>query len=79
MEEVVKRGTGTLLRNSHYEAAGKTGSAEYDSTGASHAWFTGFAPAKNPKIAVSVIVEKSGTGSEYAVPVAKKLFDCYLN
>lgn len=78
MKEVVKSGTGTALKNSRYEVAGKTGSAEYDSSGASHAWFTGFAPAKNPKIAISIIVERSGTGSEYAVPIAKKLFDSYL-
>lgn len=79
MKEVVESGTGTALKTSRYEAAGKTGSAEYDSTGASHAWFTGFAPADNPKVAISVIVERSGTGSEYAVPIAKKLFDSYLN
>ncbi|SET01119.1 peptidoglycan glycosyltransferase [[Clostridium] polysaccharolyticum] len=79
MEEVVNHGTGTALKNRKYQVAGKTGSAEYDSTGASHAWFTGFAPANDPKIAVSIIVESSGTGSEYAVPIAKKMFESYLN
>ena len=38
-----------------------------------------FAPADEPKIALSVIVESSGTGSEYAVPIAKKMFESYLN
>lgn len=79
MTEVVNSGTGTALKTSKYQVAGKTGSAEYDSTGASHAWFTGFAPANNPTIAVSVIVESSGTGSEYAVPIARRLFETYLN
>ena len=79
MTEVVNTGTGTALKNSKYQVAGKTGSAEYDSTGASHAWFSGFAPADNPEIALSVIVESSGTGSEYAVPIAKKMFESYLN
>ena len=78
MTEVVNSGTATALKNSKYQAAGKTGSAEYNSKGASHAWFVGFAPAKNPEIAISIIVESSGTGSEYAVPIAKKLFDSYL-
>ncbi len=78
MEEVVESGTGTALKNNQYLVAGKTGSAEYDSTGASHAWFTGFAPVNDPKIAISIIVESSGTGSEYAVPIAKKVFDKYL-
>ena len=31
------------------------------------------------KIAVSIIVEEAGTGGVYAVPIAKKLFDEYLN
>lgn len=79
MTEVVNAGTASSLKSSAYQAAGKTGSAEYDSSGSSHAWFIGFAPAKNPQIAVSIIVESSGTGSQYAVPIAKKIFDTYLN
>jgi len=78
MKEVVNSGTGTALKNSSYQVVGKTGSAEFDSTGASHAWFIGLAPEKNPKIAVSVLVEGAGTGSHYAVPIAKKIFDAYL-
>lgn len=79
MEEVVNSGTATALKNSSYQAAGKTGSAEFDSSSSSHAWFVGFAPANNPQIAISVIVENVGTGSEYAVPIAKKMFESYLN
>lgn len=78
MEEVVKSGTATSLNGMGYSVAGKTGSAEFDSTKASHAWFLGFAPAKEPRIAVAIIVEGMGTGSEYAVPIAKKLFQAYL-
>lgn len=78
MSEVVNSGTATLLKNSKYQVAGKTGSAEYNAHGESHAWFVGFAPVKNPQIAISIIVESSGTGSEYAVPIAKKVFDNYL-
>lgn len=79
MEEVVEDGTATALKNGSYTAAGKTGSAEFDSNKSSHAWFVGYAPAKNPKIAVSIIVEGAGTGSQYAVPIAKKIMDAYLN
>lgn len=79
MEEVVNAGTGTALKNLEYKVAGKTGSAEYNSAGSSHAWFIGFAPVKEPKIAISIIVEGAGTGSEYAVPIAKKLLEEYLN
>lgn len=79
MEEVVNSGTAAALKTSSYQAAGKTGSAEFDSSGASHAWFIGFASKGEKEIAISVIVEDSGTGSEYAVPIAKKLFNSYLN
>ena len=44
----------------------------------SHAWFTGFAPADNPKICITVIVEEGGSGSKVAVPVAKKIMDVYF-
>lgn len=78
MTSVVKDGTGSSLNGLSYSVAGKTGSAEFDSEGNSHAWFIGYAPAKNPKIAISVIVEKAGTGSQYAVPIAKEMFREYL-
>lgn len=79
MKEVVQSGTATSLKSLPYSVAGKTGSAEYDTTKNSHAWFLGFAPADNPKIAVAIIVESSGTGSEYAVPIAKQIFQSYLS
>lgn len=78
MQAVVKEGTGRALNSFSYSVAGKTGSAEYDSEGSSHAWFVGFAPADNPKIAVSIIVEGAGTGGQYAVPIAKEMFQAYL-
>ena len=44
----------------------------------SHAWFTGFAPASDPQIAVTVLIEGRGMGSSYAVPVAGLIFDAYF-
>ncbi len=78
MRAVVTEGTGSTLKSDMYEAAGKTGSAEFNNRGDSHGWFTGYAPADNPEIAVTVIVERGGTGSESAVPIAKQLFDLYF-
>lgn len=79
MMEVVNSGTGRKLRNSTYSVAGKTGSAEYsDYTGATHSWFTGFAPADDPQIAVTIILEDAGTSGLHAVPMAKKIFDEYF-
>lgn len=78
MQGVVESGTASALKNSYYTVAGKTGTAEVGSNETAHAWFVGFAPAKQPEIAVSIIVENAGAGSEYAVPIAKKIFDAYL-
>ena len=38
-----------------------------------HAWFVAFAPVKDPKYAISVLVEHGGSGSSAAAPVAKKV------
>lgn len=78
MKSVVKSGNGKSLSGQSYTAAGKTGSAEYNSEGDSHAWFTGFAPADDPEICVTVIIEEAGSGSDYAIPVAKRVFEAYF-
>lgn len=79
MEEVVTSGTGTKLSGLSYTAAGKTGSAEYNSDKSqSHAWFTGFAPAQNPEVCVTIIIEGAGSGGDFAVPIAKRIFNEYF-
>jgi len=79
MTGVVENGTGDFLLSASYTSAGKTGSAEYGTAkGDSHAWFTGYAPAEDPKVAVTIIVEGAGSGGDYAVPIAKRLFDIYF-
>lgn len=77
---VVENGTATRLRGLDYTAAGKTGSAEYSQNKAdSHAWFTGFAPVEDPQVCVTIIVEGAGSGGEYAVPIARRVFDAYFS
>ncbi len=79
MVAVVNEGTAPKLKNAQYQAAGKTGSAEYNGVKEdSHAWFTGFAPADDPQIAVTVIIESIGSGGDYSAPIAKRVFDAYL-
>ena len=79
MTAVVEKGTATKLSGLSYTAAGKTGSAEYGTVkGESHAWFTGFAPAENPEVCVTIIVEGAGSGGDYAVPIARRIFDAYF-
>lgn len=78
MTAVVKEGTGSALRDAGYQAAGKTGSAEFDRNKETHAWFTGFAPVEDPKIVVCVVVEEGGSGGKAAAPIARKVMDAYL-
>lgn len=79
MQEVVESGTGTKLSGLSYTAAGKTGSAEYSNVKTeSHAWFTGFAPAQDPEVCLTIIIEGAGSGGDYAVPIAKRIFDEYF-
>lgn len=79
MQEVITGGTGTKLSGLPYTAAGKTGSAEYSSVKTdSHAWFTGFAPAQDPEVCVTIIIEGAGSGGDYAVPIAKRIFNEYF-
>lgn len=79
MQDVVEKGTASRLKGLSYTAAGKTGSAEYNSVKEdSHAWFTGFAPVENPEISVTIIIEGAGSGGDYAVPIAKRIFDEYF-
>ena len=78
MTLVVTEGTGSALRDASYQAAGKTGSAEFETGKETHAWFTGYAPAEDPQIAVTVIVEEGGSGGRAAAPIARQMFDQYL-
>lgn len=70
-------GTATHLRNPEYHISGKTGTAQ-NPHGKDHAFFIGFAPSEDPKIAVAVVVENVGFGGTYAAPIAKKMMDAYL-
>ena len=44
-----------------------------------HAWFIAFGPYKNPRYAVSILVEHGGSGSSAAAPIAKKLFKIVID
>jgi penicillin-binding protein A len=56
------------------DVAGKTGTAETGTSAAPHSWFIGYAPASQPRIAVAVIVENGGAGSQAAGPIAAQIF-----
>jgi penicillin-binding protein 2 len=68
------------LRGLQFDVAGKTGTAESGS-GKSHAWFAGYTMNEVdtglPDIAIVVIVENIGEGSEYAVPIFRAMVESY--
>lgn len=66
MKLVVERGTGTQAAVPGVSVAGKTGTAEQGEGMPPHAWFTGFAPADNPQVAVAVVVEDGGRAGNEA-------------
>ena len=78
MKAVVEDGTGRKLNDLGFSIAGKTGTAEYSSDKSkSHAWFVGFSDTGDSDIVVCVLVEEKGSGSEYAVPVARQVFSAW--
>jgi cell division protein FtsW (lipid II flippase)/cell division protein FtsI/penicillin-binding protein 2 len=77
MVSVVKSGSGTRAAIKGVQVAGKTGTAELDK-GKPHAWFIGFAPADDPRVAVAVIVENGGTGGSVAAPLAAQVMRAAL-
>lgn len=71
-------GTGWPLFDFKIPVACKTGTAEHLEGEETHAWFTAFAPADKPEIAVTVLIENGGQGSDVAAPVARKILEKYF-
>jgi peptidoglycan glycosyltransferase len=85
MINVVENGTGTRAQIPGVTVAGKTGTAQTAEGLPPHAWFTAFAPAEDPQVAVAVAVEYGGTlgddatGSRVAAPIAKAIMEAVLS
>ena len=85
MVTVVQSGTGTAAQIPGIAVAGKTGTAQHAVGGAPHAWFTAFAPADQPRIAVAVVVEEGGNagseafGGKVAAPIARQVIEAVMN
>ncbi|MFC7490535.1 MULTISPECIES: peptidoglycan D,D-transpeptidase FtsI family protein [unclassified Knoellia] len=85
MEAVVENGSGQPAQIDGVRVAGKTGTAETDLVQRAHAWFTGFAPADDPQIAVAVVIENGGDpdseargGGAVGGPIAKAMIEAGL-
>lgn len=70
-------GTAGNVRLPNIEISGKTGTSQ-NPHGKNHAVFVGYAPSKDPKIAIAVVVENVGFGSTHAAPIAKEVIKAYL-
>ncbi|KAB2899059.1 MAG: penicillin-binding protein 2 [Burkholderiaceae bacterium] len=90
---VNKGGTGTrVFAGAAYTSAGKTGTAQAVSLGQNvkynakaleehqrdHSLFAAYAPAEAPRIALALIVENAGFGAAHAAPIARRVFDYWL-
>ncbi|HET7477613.1 MAG TPA: penicillin-binding protein 2 [Dermatophilaceae bacterium] len=84
MTAVVQSGTGTRAQVAGVQVAGKTGTAQHGEGTNPHAWFTAFAPAQDPKVAVAVVVEDGGNagseaaGGKVAAPIARAVMEAVL-
>ncbi len=80
----VSNGAGSNARIDGVDVAGKTGTAENGEGAPYSLWFTGFAPANDPRVAVAVVVQngggigQNGTGNALAAPIAKKVLEAVL-
>ena len=90
MVGVVDYGTGTAASLAPIGVAGKTGTAELEDTtdeeddieqtpgSDTDAWFTAYAPVKDPEIAVAVLLVRHGAGGETAAPAARVVLQAAL-
>ena len=81
----------TAGKGAPYAIAGKTGTAQVFTVSRSerltdkvserlkdHSWFIAYAPAESPEIAVAVLVENGGFGSQVAAPIARRVMDAWI-
>jgi penicillin-binding protein 2 len=90
LADVVTEGTARRAQVEGYTVAGKTGTAQVykmsagidadkmDKATRDHAWFAGYAPADNPRIAFAVVVEHGGHGGTTAAPIARKVLKTFF-
>jgi penicillin-binding protein 2 len=91
MRMVVTEGTAKAeFEGFNFNAAGKTGTAEYCDNVAqalnlcqagnwpAHAWFVGYAPYDNPEIVVVAFVYNGREGSTVAAPIVRKVLEAYF-
>lgn len=80
LEAVVSGARGTArapFEGITYTVAGKTGTSESGQK-EPHAWFAGYAPADEPRVAIAVILEYAGEGSKEAAPLFRQVAEAFF-
>jgi len=79
MRQAVTSGSAkSMLGGLSVQAAAKTGTAQFEVAGKTHAWMTAYAPYDDPQIAVVVLIEQGGEGYAEAGPVVRDTFNWYF-
>jgi len=78
LRQGVTNGSGRRLSQFAMPIAGKTGTAQWSRDGEPHSWFTSFAPYDNPELALTILVEEGGDGSDLAVKIAEQIYRYWI-
>lgn len=78
MTAVVQDGTGGASAIDGVEVGGKTGTAQWATGSPAHAWYVGYAKEGDRSVAVAVIVEEGGYGSQTAAPIARNVMEAVI-
>ncbi len=78
LRKTVESGTAQSMQNVAVEVAGKTGTAQFHNKKTPHSWFAGFAPYKDTKITIVILVEEGGDNG-LAVIIAKEFLEWYFS
>ena len=73
-----KTGTAQVSRLRYDESGARIKNEDLPKKLRDHAWFVGYAPAEDPKVAFAVMVENGGSGGKVAAPIARQLTDSYM-
>jgi len=79
MRKTVTTGSAKRMQDLPVDSAAKTGTAQWNTKKDPHAWFTSFAPYKDPQIVVTVLVEEGKEGSQIALTIAKQIMQYYFD
>ena len=79
MRQAVTDGSARALATLSIPLAGKTGTAQIGGSDDTHAWFTSYGPYEAPELVVTVLLERGGAGDKDAVPLARDIWQWWID